>query len=749
MEGCDAAAATAFDQLAPFLREFVYRSAWVELRPVQVAAIRSILGSEDDVLITAGTASGKTEAAFLPILSLIHGRPTGSVQALYVGPLKALINDQFQRLDSVCEASGIPVHRWHGDVGKARKVDLLRNPGGVLQITPESIESLLVNRTTLLRRLFSGLRFVVIDEVHTFLESDRGVQLRSQLERLSAYVSGTRPRRVGLSATVGDVGTVTRWLNARRPEAVQVINPEGLKLPVRMSHLHFTAKDNDVPQELVADLYTLTRDCKALIFCNSRSEVEIVTAMLNRLCQREGLDERFLPHHGSIGMEVREEAESRMRDTQRPSSVVCTSTLELGIDIGRLDLVVLINSTHTVTSFVQRLGRSGRREGEPRKVQIYTTELERSLSALFYERIPFGMLKAMAVTDLFLEGWIEPPILYSRPYNVLYHQILSRLTEIHGCRPIDLVRFFASTALFPGVSLDDYATLLKHLASIGHIEQMSDGELIVGLAGEKVVRARDFYAVFQTSPEWDVLHGTRNLGRITPTLDLRPEVCMLLGGHVWRVKEVLPHLKRVTVVPARESHDVMFKSGCIPEMHPRIAQRVRDILDRADTPNYMSDAGLRALAEARRRYHEHGMGSQYVYETDTNWIILPWSGTRAVRTLVYLLVRTGYQAASPFGLFPWVIIVKREGDYETMCKALADEVAAGVHADSVVATVPIEELTTHKYDEFLPTGLIRARAVEEWVDWSGALEVLNQITCNSSGRLSGLMPSTTLSHLET
>jgi ATP-dependent Lhr-like helicase len=728
MAESDSAENTVFDQLAPFLRDFIYRSAWKELRPVQVEAIQAIIGSRDDVLITAGTASGKTEAAFLPILSLIHGQETGSVQVLYVGPLKALINDQFQRLDLVCAQGGIPVHRWHSDVGESHKTDLLKNPGGVLQITPESLESLLINKTVALRRLFGELRFVVIDEVHSFLESDRGIQLRSQLARLSAYTSSARPRRIGLSATVGDLDEAKRWLNAHHPETVRVINPGGVALPVHMSHLHFTVKSHDIPQELAVDLYKLTRNRKALIFCNSRRDVEVITATLNRLCQRDGLDERFLPHHGSISKEVREEAETRMKDVQRPSSVVCTNTLELGIDIGRLDLVIQINSTHTVMSFVQRLGRSGRREREPRKIQIYTLENEPSKNAAFYERIPFSMLKAIAVTDLFLEGWIEPPRLHSRPYNVLYHQMLSRLTEVHGCSPIELVKFFANSALFPGVRPEDYAMLLKHLASIDHIEQMSDGQLILGLAGEKLVRARDFYAVFQTPPEWDVLYGARNLGHITPTLDLMPEVCMLLGGRVWQVKEVLPDRKQVIVVPAHESHDVMFMGNSIPEMHPKIAQQVRNILSLTNIPRYLSDSGQQTLADARRQYLEYDMGNSVVYETDTDWVIFPWSGSRAVRTFQYLLKHTGYESVTPAGLFPWVITVKRAGNYETLCKALADEITGGTQAHNVVAAVPIEMLMTHKYDEFLPAGLIRARAVDEWVDWPGALDIVKQLS---------------------
>jgi ATP-dependent Lhr-like helicase len=293
------------------------------------------------------------------------------VKALYIGPLKALINDQFRRLELLCEAGEIPIHRWHGDVGSSQKSDLIDHPGGVLQITPESIESLFINKTNHLHQLFGGLRFIVVDEVHSFMESDRGVQLRSQLQRIEKYSKSSRPRRVGLSATVGDPEAARRWLNPQSPSKVQIIDPDAIA-PTRLSHLHFSLTKEEIPTELIDDLYALTKKRRALVFCNSRKNVEIITAQLNRRSSRERLPEHYLPHHGSISKEIREDAEKRMRDDDFPISVVCTNTLELGIDIGQLDLAVQVDSTHTVMSFVQRLGRTGRQQNASRVMQIYT-----------------------------------------------------------------------------------------------------------------------------------------------------------------------------------------------------------------------------------------------------------------------------------------------------------------------------------------------------------------------------------------
>jgi len=716
-------APNAFERLAPFVQEFVYRLGWKELRVLQAQAIDAIFDTDHDVLITTGTASGKTEAAFLPILSLIAGEPTGSVRALYIGPLKALINDQFRRLELLCEAGGIPIHRWHGDVGSNQKSDLVEHPSGVLQITPESIESLFINKTNYLHRLFGGLQFIVVDEVHSFMESDRGVQLRSQLQRIEKYSKLSRPRRIGLSATVGDMESARRWLHPQDPSKVQIINPDVAVAPVRLSHLHFTLTKEEVPSELIDDLYALTKNRRALVFCNSRKNVEVLTAQLNRRSNRERIPEHYLPHHGSISKEIREDAETRMRDDDHPTSVICTNTLELGIDIGQLDLAVQVDSTHTVMSFVQRLGRTGRRQGANRIMQIYTSEMQSEPGDEFYERLPFSLLKALAIVDLFLEGWLEPPFERTVPYNVLYHQLLSRLVETHGSTPKDLVGHFLGSNVFPGVTPQDYADLLKHLGSIDHIEQLETGELILGLAGEKIVRSKDFYAVFATPPEWDVFYKERTLGRITPKPDLQPGTCLLLVGRLWEVKDIFPDKQQVMVRHAKEAHDVMFLGLGIPEMHPKIAQRVRELLLSENPFPYLGASGQQALLDARRMSQDWGIGQERIFESGGKWVIFPWTGTRAARTLQYWFQACGLKAEFPMMMFPWVMTIDKsapEEAREQFINRLQEIEASGYELEDIVDSIPIDSLRVHKFDEFLPDDLIQKRTGQEWLDWEQA-----------------------------
>src|SRR6476469_7866637 len=231
-----------FDRLAPFIQEYIYSQNWTELRTVQVEACRVIFDTDAHLLLAAATASGKTEAAFLPVLTLLHQNPSKSIGVLYISHIKALINDQFDRLNDLLKEADIPVCHWHGDVSQSRKKQLIKNPKGILQITPESLESLLINRNTELVRLFGDLRFVIIDEIHAFMGSERGCQILCQLARLSKLTQN-QPRRIGLSATLGDYGLAEDWLRSGTPQSV--ITPE-VKIGQRTLHLsleHFYRSD--------------------------------------------------------------------------------------------------------------------------------------------------------------------------------------------------------------------------------------------------------------------------------------------------------------------------------------------------------------------------------------------------------------------------------------------------------------------------------------------------------------------------
>lgn len=662
---------------------------------MQAAAIEAIFDSEDDLLVSAATAGGKTEAAFLPILSKIFEKPEPSIQAVYVGPLKALINNQFERLEDLCRKAEIPVTRWHGDVGDSQKSRVVDTPRGVLQITPESIESLFLNRSRFLGEMFAGLEFVVVDEVHTFLGSDRGIQLRSQLERLRRYTR-QRPRRIGLSATLGDPAQAQRWLNRDPAKVRLVVAPPGAQ-PVRAAIEHFAERTG-----MVRDLFALTRNLKTLVFCNARAEVEELTHALNERCRTEGTEERYLPHHGSVSRAVREDAEARMKEADRPSSVVCTSTLELGIDVGRIDLVAQVDATHTVASMVQRLGRSGRRAGQAQTIQVYTTEREA------WEGIPFSLLQATAVLELWREKWCEPVRERMKPYNILYQQILSLLTERNGLRASELVGVLGPN--FPGIDADDFEKLLRHMAKMDHLQQMDDGILIPGLAGEKIVRKHDFYAVFASPPDVGVRCGDRLIGRVG--MRLEPGACFFLAGQVWRVEQAFPDELRVA--PAGGGERPRFGGVGGPGVHREVARRARELLcGTVPTPNLSAGAATR-LEAARAKARELGVEKRILFE---GGILVPWIGSEGIGTLGELFAGAGLEVESSRP--PWVLDLK--GDVAEAARRI---LARPPSADELAARRERASLETRKFDEFLPDELLRRRHAVDETALEEALESL-------------------------
>ena len=379
-----------FNRYAPFIQDYIYRSGWQMLRGVQNAAGEAIFGTEDHVLITASTASGKTEAAFFPILTLLDENPPASVGVLYIAPLKALINDQFARLTELCGEAGIAVTRWHGDAPQTQKRKLMRKPSGILQITPESLESLMINKHMEIPSLFGDLRFIVIDEVHSLLRGDRGMQTFCLIERL-CRLAGCQPRRIGLSATIGSPQAAGRFLGAGSGRRTVIPRFEGEKEIWRLSMEHFynTAPQadegkTDIPETPVLEsptdsapkaadpgmayIFEHTRGKKCLVFTNSREECESVCQSLRQYCEANHEPDRFLIHHGNLSASYRESAEEEMKDDDSVMSVCATATLELGIDIGRLERAFQIDAPFTVSGFLQRMGRTGRR-GNPSEMR--------------------------------------------------------------------------------------------------------------------------------------------------------------------------------------------------------------------------------------------------------------------------------------------------------------------------------------------------------------------------------------------
>lgn len=660
------------------------------------------------LLLASGTASGKTEAAFLPILTLLHENPAASLGVLYIGPTKALINDQFVRLNDLLKEADIPVWHWHGDISQAHKAKLLRQPRGVLQITPESLESLLINRTGDLTPLFADLRFVVIDEVHAFMGSDRGRQIQCQLARLARFLRG-QPRRVGLSATLGDYAQAEQWLSAgsERPVVTPEVSAGGRK--VRLSVEHFWVGEG--PGERF-DAYRYIFDNslgqKCLIFANSRSETESVIAALRQTAERERLPDIYHVHHGSISAPLREAAEAAMRDGGAPAVVAATVTLELGIDIGQLQRVIQLDAPYSVSSFLQRLGRSGRR-GDPAEMLFVCSENQPLPDAPLPEIIPWALLQAIAVIQLYLEErWIEPLRPARYPLGLLYHQTMSTLAALGELAPAALAQRVLALPPFQAVSQEVYRALLEHLVDSDHIQRTDEGGLIVGLAGERVVRDFRFYAVFPDTEEYAVREESNEIGSV-----LRPPPPgerFALAGRTWQTLEVDTKRKLVFVrsVKGRAGSHWHGNGG---DVHTRILQRMRRaLLEEEALYPYPQPGARERLSQSRTVAHQAGLAQASVLPLGGDrFCFCPWLGSVGYRTLgrmLRLLGREELSLGEVSGLPPYYLSFELgDASPRELLGALARLLRRGVAAEELLG--PGEAPGEGKYDEHLPVPLLR------------------------------------------
>lgn len=712
-----------FYRLAPFIQEFIYKRRWNSLREAQVEACRVLFDTDHHLLIASGTASGKTEAAFFPALTVLDKETSRSVGILYIGPLKALINDQFERLKDLLKEGGIPVWHWHGDVPQSEKTKLLQKPSGVLQITPESLEGLLMNKPNAIPALFQELRYVIVDEVHAFMGADRGSQVLSLLARIER-MAGCRPRRIGLSATLSDYETASGWLGAGTSQAVEVVAPQGNR-KLRLSIEHFAmpdARDEEQAEALALAkgaytdyIYDHTNRKKAIIFTNSRTDAELTTLELRRTAAKRHDPDVFHVHHGSISAMLREETEAALRTGSGAAVACATVTLELGIDLGELERVLQLGAPYSCSSFVQRLGRSGRR-GDAASEMMFAIAEEEDEEAQLPARMPWTLLRAIAIIELYVkERWVEPLQLRKKPVGLLYHQTMSILHAMGEQTPIDLARAVLTLPPFNEVTPEEYKMLLNYMIHTDHIQRTEEGTLIVGLTGEKITGHYRFLAVFKDDEEHVVYDGTEEIGSITTVPP--PEYCFSLAGKLWKVVEIDTKHKAVYVKAARGKADTLWL-GAGGDVHTRVMQKMREVLSASTIYPYLAPRAVNRLERARRLARESGLLSQTVIPAGgDSCFILPWIGTKAFRTLERLLkvkLSEPLKLRSVVPMEPYYLVVSGRTDPETLLAQILME--SSTLTDLSELLKPEEAPYLGKYDEFVDPNLVRIAFAEDGLE---------------------------------
>lgn len=730
----------AFSRLAPFIQDFIYQNKWEELRGNQVAACEVIFDTADNLLLSSGTATGKTEAAFLPILTELYNKPSGSVGVLYISPLKALINDQFKRLEQLLLDSNIPVTKWHGDASLSLKNKLVKRPEGLLQITPESLESLITNKRGACLSMFSDLRFVVIDEVHYFMRDIRGLQLLCVLERLK-QLTGVNPRRVGLSATLGDVTLAQNWLNTGtgRECAAPIIEEGKKRVRLHIERFVNYADERDLVErdgsgnvvktdsggdmgdrEHYEYLFKQTLDKKTIIFTNSREETEFVMAHLREIALKNKAPDVYRVHHGNVSALLRENTEDEMKSADEKIVTGATVTLELGIDIGSLDQAVQVGAPLNVSSFAQRLGRCGRRGQIPQLLFTFVESIKIN-SADILGPINWEFIRTIAIIELYLKDhWIEPIPAQNHAYNLLYHQTMSCLKSNGEMSPAALAQTVLSLGSFKNIPQADYKYLLSHLIDIDQLQRTEVGGLIIGREGEKVVNSHKFLTVFLAPEYLLVKDENRTIGTVDKVYPVG--VRFSLAGIAWEtvdvnVKSKVIFVKRVPGISVVD-WDVDFNA----ELHTVLVQKIRSVLKTDEAYPYCSERCRERLNEIRYIARNSGILDQLVTPlSDKKYAVFPWVGTRQLMTLHYALLRRKVKSK-----LPWITCVYLEVIFSGTKEELEGIIADILRSDLDLYDLPLPDKVQidGKYNEFIPPELLRKQFVEDYLDFEGLKNAL-------------------------
>lgn len=709
--------ADMFDRLAPFIQEYIYKERWYELREIQVAACKVIFDDDANLLLSSGTASGKTEAAFLPVLTDLYNNPSDSVGVLYISPLKALINDQFERLDGLLEYSDIPVCKWHGDVSQNKKQKLLKKPGGVMQTTPESLEALVMKKSANVIKLFSDLRYIIIDEVHYFMNSPRGIQLLCILERIQRLTNNI-PRRIGLSATLGDYGDAETWLSSGTKRKCITPSVRNTKRTINLFldyyPLHLNGEKIMGEEDYFNFLYSVTNKKKCIVFSNSRANVEYNIAMLKRINKLKFGTNTYMVHHGNVSAALREDAEKTMRESEGPVTIGATVTLELGIDIGSLDRIIQTGSPFTVSSFVQRLGRCGRKTAVSEMCFVFK-DFEKTEKDVVHST-NWEFLKCIAIIQLYKEErWLEPLTTPKLPFSILYHQTMSIMYSEAELSPAMLAQKVLTLSAFRNISQEDYKVFLRHLISIGHLEKTDRNTLIVGLKAEPILNHFEFYSVFTMPKEYSVRSDSEEIGTVHQKYPVGTAFC--LAGYSWRVIDIDEESSCIYVEKLEGISYNAWLADCNTIVETKIMKRIRSLLKSEDCYDYLSQSSKNLLNKIRFDCRNAGIIDKNIVKiSDKSYYVFPWVGTKAINVLNLFFKSEGFNVSViSYASLPICLSIEDEPDEnkirETYKKAKSSNI------DISRFSLDEEDIDLGgKFDEFVEPSLIKKEFLFDFLD---------------------------------
>lgn len=709
---------TAFELLSPGVQSWIYREGWKSLRPVQEESIPLVLKKDSDLLITAPTAGGKTEAAFLPLISNIeYTGPIASYSVLCLSPLKALINDQTGRLEALCERAQTAITPWHGDVSQSVKKRSWAKPAGILLITPESLEGMFLHRAGALEEKLRGLECVVIDEFHAFIGRERGQQLVSLLARLETLLGRTVPR-IALSATIGDTDMALRELRPAGDFPTKHLHSEGSGLDLQLALRGLVFEEPITFKQAVGNaLFERLRGDNHLVFANSRTMVEGVTVQLADAAKKAIVPNEFFAHHGSLARDARHAVEKRLKENRWPTTAIATSTLELGIDIGHVASVAQIGSPASVSSLRQRLGRSGRR-GSPAKLRLLVEGTGHLNTATPIDRTELGLVQSIAVIELLFEGFLEPPQSHQWHLSTLVQQILAMIAHRGDVTAAEAYKTLCLRGPWNNLSQALFGRVLRNMGAADLVQQMHSGELVVGLEGEKLTSHYTFLTAFVTPEEYRLLCNGKPIGTLPTVVSYLKGQLLIFAGRRWVVEMVDERTKTIDLKPGQGGNTPVFDGEPAP-VHARIREKMREVLASSSEPRYCDTVSLAALADARKYYASFDTEAAPIVRDGESLYWFVWNSDAVIATYVTVLTNLGYEA----GAIGNVIVVKTNQEALALLQRIESTLEASTQESIANMVNPKPQ---GKFDEYLSDELLRDAIANDSLDLSGARDGLKE-----------------------
>jgi ATP-dependent helicase Lhr and Lhr-like helicase len=693
---------TQFERLHPSLQHHIVNTlGWRELRELQTASIEPLIDGAHAILI-APTAGGKTEAAFFPILSRSLTEQWKGLSVIYVCPIKALLNNLEIRLSYYSRLVGYRCMLWHGDVTSAKRSAILNDPPDCLLTTPESLELMLVSGRVREELLFRNLRTVIIDEVHAFAGDDRGWHLIAVLERLQR-IAGREVQRIGLSATVGNPEEMLRWMSPGSATNRCVISPEktsNLKPQVQVDYVGSLENASIV-------ISRLHWGEKRLVFCDSRARVEEVASSL----RQQGIDTYV--SHSSVSLDERRRAEDAFRNGS-DCVIVATSTLELGIDVGDLDRVIQIDAPATVSSFLQRMGRTGRRENTDR-------------NCLFLATSDDSLLQSIAIVQLWEQGYVEPIIPPEKPYQIFAQQLMALALQNGSVGRETWREWLGGISAFSEMPTDIRDAVIEHMLQ-SHILWTDNGVMTIGDEGEAKWGRRNFMellSVFTSPPKFEVRHGEAVLGEVHESSFMVKSgkvPVILLGGRNWQLVQLDWNRRRAYVQPADEQgRSRWFGSGRVLSF--QLSQAMRAVLESPLANEWCSQRAALALEKAREEFGWLEPGSSFMIGPESKGVLMWWTfaGMLANAAIAERISETTGVSTIPsnlsvklsgdFGEDKFTDIVRRIGESPPI-------LGAATRVDSAIDGL--------KFSECLPRDVAELMLRSRLADQDAVLHVLSQ-----------------------